>query len=64
MSLMDNSPSNVSEEQIYSKCGWSPLKNETFNSIVMQTIVSGNHIYKDSEINGDPASMRLEFERD
>ena len=54
----------VSEEVIHSKCGWSPLKNETFNSRVMHTIVSGNHIYNNGKINGEPESMRLEFERD
>ena len=59
-----NSKTNVSEEKIYSKCGWSPLKNETFNSKVIHTIVSGNHIYKNGEINSDPKSMRLEFTRD
>ena len=55
---------DVSKEKIYSKCGWSPLKDESFNSKVIHTIVSGNHIYKDSKLNNDPQSMRLEFDRD
>ena len=59
-----NSKTDVSGESIYSKCGWSPLKNETFNSRVIHTFVSGNHILKDGKLNGDPDSMRLEFDRD
>ena len=59
-----NTKTKVSEEVIHSKCGWSPLKNETFNSRVMHSIVSGNHIYNNGKINGEPESMRLEFERD
>ena len=39
-------------------------KNETFNSRVIHTFVSGNHILKDGKLNGDPDSMRLEFDRD
>ena len=59
-----NSKTDVSGESIYSKCGWSPLKNETFNSRVIHTFVSGNHILKYGKLNGDPDSMRLEFDRD
>ena len=59
-----NSKTDVSKEKIYSKCGWSPLKDESFNSKVIHTIVSGNHIYKESKLNNEPNSMRLEFDRD
>ena len=59
-----NNPYKVSDQKLFSKCNWSPLKNETFKSKVIHTIVSGNHIYKESKINGSPESMRLEFERD
>ena len=52
-----NSKTDVSNEKIYSKCGWSPLKDESFNSKVIHTIVSGNHIYKDSKLNNEPNSM-------
>ena len=59
-----NNSYKVSDQKLFSKCNWSPLKNETFKSKVIHTIVSGNHIYKESKINGSPESMRLEFERD
>ena len=59
-----NSKTDVSGERIHSKCGWSPLKNETFNSKVIHTFVSGNHILKGGKLHGDPDSMRLEFDRD
>ena len=54
----------VSEEKILSKCNWSPLKNETFHSKIIHTIVSGLHIYKNGQINGEPSGVRMEFNRD
>ena len=54
----------VSEEKILSKCNWSPLKNETFHSKIIHTIVSGQHIYKNGQINGEPSGVRMEFNRD
>jgi len=59
-----NNPYNVSDQKLFSKCGWSPLKNETFKSKVIHTIVSGNHMYNNGKINQEPNSMRLAFERD
>ena len=54
----------VSEEKILSKCNWSTLKNETFHSKIIHTIVSGQHIYKNGQINGEPSGVRMEFNRD
>ena len=58
------SKTKVSEEKILSKCNWSPLKDETFHSKVIHTIVSGQHIYKNGQINGEPSGIRMEFNRD
>lgn len=54
----------VNENNILSKCKWSPFENTSFNSKIIHTIVSGNHIYKDGLINGDPSGFRMEFNRD
>ena len=54
----------VSEEKILSKCNWSPLKDETFQSKIIHTIVSGQHVYKNGQINGRPSGIRMEFNRD
>ena len=58
------SETKVSEEKILSKCNWSPLKDETFHSKIIHTIVSGQHIFKDGELNGESSGMRIEFDRD
>ena len=54
----------VSEEKILSKCNWSPLKDETFHSKIIHTIVSGQHVYKDGKLHGESSGMRMEFDRD
>ena len=58
------SNTEVNEHNILSKCKWSPFENTSFNSKVVHTIVSGNHIYKDGQINGEPSGLRMEFNRD
>ena len=59
-----NSSWKVSESKLYSKCNWTPLKNETFKSKVLHTIVSGNHVYENGIISKNPNAKRLIFERD
>ena len=59
-----NSKTYVDENNILSKCKWSPFENMSFNSKVIHTIVSGNHIYKNGRINGEPSGLRMEFNRD
>jgi len=59
-----NSKTDIDENNILSKCKWSPFENISFNSKVIHTIVSGNHIYKNGRINGEPSGLRMEFNRD
>tara|TARA_B100000029_G_scaffold494042_1_gene557285 strand:- start:29 stop:1366 length:1338 start_codon:yes stop_codon:yes gene_type:complete len=59
-----DSNTDVNENNILSKCKWSPFENTSFNSKVIHTIVSGNHIYKDGKINGESSGLRMEFNRD
>ena len=59
-----DSKTDVNENNILSKCKWSPFKDTSFNSKVIHTIVSGNHIYKNGVITGEPSGLRMEFNRD
>ena len=59
-----DSKTDVNENNILSKCKWSPFEDTSFNSKVIHTIVSGNHIYKNGVINGEPSGIRMVFNRD
>ena len=52
----------VTDENIFYKCGWSPLKGKIFNSSVEMTIVNGSIVFRNGKhiegINGE----RLTFE--
>jgi len=65
-----NDPWTVHRDNIYYKCGWSPLEGEMFRSKVLYTLVNGNIVYENT--SGDPSKavfhaehkgMRLEFNR-
>ncbi len=46
-----NSSWTVSKENIFSKCGWSPLEGTTFQTKVTHTFVNGNLIYDHGQFN-------------
>jgi dihydroorotase len=54
---------NVSKENILCKCGWSPFEGVTFQSKVVKTIVNGNIVYDDGQIDEDYRGQRLMFDR-
>ncbi len=56
-----NKPDKVLKRNILYKCGWSPFENETFNSRIVLTIVSGNLAYNQGKINTDIPGKRLTF---
>jgi dihydroorotase len=53
----------VDEEKIYSKCGWSPFEGKTFRSRIKKTIINGEIVFDEGQINEDFHGMRLEFNR-
>ncbi|MCH7409740.1 dihydroorotase [Belliella sp. DSM 111904] len=53
----------VSNQNILSKCGWSPFEGHTFKSKVTHTIVSGHLAYENGEFNEDKKGERLTFSR-
>lgn len=46
-----NSIWRVCEENILSKCGWSPLNGTTFQTKVTHTFVNGNLVYNNGQFN-------------
>lgn len=51
----------LNNEQILSKCQWSPLEGHTFNWNVEKTFVNGNLIYTDNKVNTAHRGQQLHF---
>lgn len=58
-----SSPWTVKKENIFYKCGWSPLEGNTFKSKVTHTFVNGNLVYNSGTFAEDHRGMRLTFDR-
>lgn len=58
-----NQPTTVSKDNIYYKCGWSPLEGTTFPSSVTHTFVNGHLVYGKEGFDESQKGMRLEFDR-
>lgn len=56
-------PTEVTKENILSKCGWSPFEGQTFSSSVHTTIVSGKVVYEKGQVQEGIRGERLIFER-
>ena len=51
----------IKDENIESKCGWSPFNGMEFKGSPMATIISGKIKMKEGKILGDPGGTPLEF---
>ena len=51
----------IKNENIESKCGWSPFNGYKFKGTPVATIINGEIIMKDGKIIGDPTGKPLEF---
>jgi dihydroorotase len=58
-----NKPVTVTKENIFYKCGWSPLENFTFPASIEQTFVNGNLVYSNGSFNEATKGQRLTFNR-
>jgi len=58
-----NAEITVSKEKILSKCGWSPLENETFHSEITHTFVNGFLAFENGKVSPEKHGERLLFER-
>ncbi len=59
---LDN-PWIVTQNNILSKCGWSPFENFRFSSKIHTTIVNGSVVYNQGKIIENKAAAPLQFER-
>jgi len=55
--------STVTPENIFYKCGWSPLENFTFPASIEKTFVSGNLVYHNGSFYEGTKGQRLLFNR-
>lgn len=60
-SLTDNTV--VRQEDIASKCGFSPFTGHRFTSKILHTIVSGRHVVENGRIIDETPGQALEFDR-
>ena len=51
----------IKNENIESKCGWSPFNGNKFKGTPVATIINGEIKMKDGKIIGDPTGKPLEF---
>ena len=51
----------IKNENIESKCGWTPFDGHKFKGTPVSTIVGGNIKMKDGKIIGDPEGQPLVF---
>jgi dihydroorotase len=58
-----NKPTTVTKENIFYKCGWSPLENFTFPASILKTMVSGNMVWEEEKFNEGVKGKRLTFDR-
>lgn len=58
-----NAPWTVQQDNIFSKCGWSPFEGTTFKSRITHTFVNGNLVYKNFKHYNVLKGERLTFKR-
>jgi len=51
----------INKENIFYKCGWSPLEGKTFKGNVKSTFVNGQIVYKNGEVLPFSAGKRMQF---
>lgn len=62
--LVDNNqPHTVTKENLFYKCGWSPLENFTFPASIVSTFVSGHKVYENGSHDESIKGQRLTFNR-
>lgn len=59
----NNAPSTVTRDNIFYKCGWSPLENFTFPASIDKTFVSGHLVYSNGSFDEAVKGQRMLFNR-
>lgn len=58
-----NKPQTAINENIFYKCGWSPLENFTFSASIDKTFVNGNLVWDEGNFYEERKGQRLLFNR-
>jgi dihydroorotase len=58
-----NKPQTVTKENIFYKCGWSPLENFTFSASILKTFVNGSLVWDEGKFNEIQKGQRILFNR-
>jgi len=53
----------VTQQDVLSKCGWSPFEGFTFRSSIAATFVNGHLAFHEGELDDHTRGLRLEFAR-
>ncbi len=53
----------VNKNNILYKCAWSPFEGHTFNATIEYTLVNGNIVYENGQINNAIKGERMVFDR-
>jgi dihydroorotase len=61
--LVDDAPLTVRNEDVLSKCGWSPFDGMTFHSSIASTWVNGIRVWDGKQLLGTAAGQRVKFDR-
>jgi dihydroorotase len=56
-------PYLVKNDNLLSKCQWSPFVGHEFSASIDTTVVNGEVVYRDGSLTGNIAGQRLEFTR-
>ena len=56
-----NKKITIKNENIESKCGWSPFNGYEFKGTPVSTVIGGKIKMKDQKILGEPEGTPLEF---
>ncbi|MGI9190600.1 MAG: dihydroorotase [Chitinophagaceae bacterium] len=63
--LLDlNGTTNVTKNNLFYKCAWSPFEGQSFPGKVVSTFVNGQRVYHDGQIRDDIRGQRLSFNRE
>ncbi|MCS5516774.1 amidohydrolase family protein [Pseudomonas qingdaonensis] len=56
-------PHRVSNDQVLSKCGWTPFAGTEFSSSIVATFVNGERVWDGATVNSAVRGQRLSFNR-
>jgi len=56
-----NEETVVDQNELFSKCGWSPFAGETFSHRIERTIVSGKTAYQKGQVDDNCRGLAVEF---